>query len=125
MKLGVQHLLLLSVFVLATCLYASEASAGDYVGCLVCEEDSGWFPWTAGQKCAQVGDGQYGNGIECSDGNEGLGWSCEITVPYPCYNVDVYGGGGGYGGPDDQTGGGGSGCQWDGGICPAYCSSCN
>lgn len=124
MKSGVPQIFVLVLFVVVTCVFASDSYAwGYYEGCLECTYKSGWLPSTSGERCTQVGDGEYGDGIECRDRNEGLGWECQLTSPYPCYNVDVSGGGGtgGGGGFNDDPG---SGCQRIGGSCPAYCSYC-
>ena len=95
---------------------SGSVSAVTSYGCFYCRPVS---PTGMGATCHQVGDGDNGDGWQCTQVND-LPWpdgpAC-YTNNDPCHNVDVGGGGGG-GSSSSPT------CQTSG-FCPAECFSCS
>jgi len=114
--------LALSTLVAAICVFAAAPLLADDLplGCYNCVYAPGDLVTPDGERCEQVGDGEYGDGIGCSEGWL-IGWMCE---PYggSCYYSEFnYGGGGGGGGGSEDDGE----CAWSPEGCPAYCPICN
>ncbi len=121
--------LLGAAFLLALLASGPPLHATDYYGCFVCIPVGGVA--SNSSKCWMVGDNENGDGIECDQNYDMLGWLCQ-TYGGPCNNGNsgggLYGcwaedcwssGGGGGGG-----GGGGSCSVQTGTLCPAECFSC-
>lgn len=86
-------------------------------GCWYCED--GGLTGVTNRYCTMAGHGEYGEGLDCQETHDGIGYTCYIP-PNPCYNENAGGGGGGTAG-----GGGGSTCLIRvGRLCPAQCFSC-
>src|SRR5687767_585891 len=96
-----------AAFVFIGFCVAGEAQAGEvvtYSGCLRCEEATG-STGARRDKCVQVGDNEYGQGITCKETYSGFGSdrTCEVSGGQ-CYNIVATPGTGGGRAPDGGTG---------------------